>query len=98
MVTIIRDGLNYATIDEAGRIARLDGHAGPSDSWRVAGAVTLNAFGHATRRYTLAEVLANPEAIPWQYKNGVQRTFLLDFDHETLREWRNPRHSVCNLD
>jgi hypothetical protein len=65
-----------------------------SNNWIVTGAVTRNNFGHVTRRYSLADILSNPGAIPWQHGNGEQKTFIQDIDHGTPREWRNPTHSV----
>ena len=62
----------------------------PSGAWHIVGAVTRNNFGAVTRTYTLAELLADPAGIPWLHKNGKQKTFILDRDHGTLREWRAP--------
>lgn len=89
---IIRHGIRYATIDEAGRVQRLDGHNRASDSWRITGAVRLNNFGHVVERFTLADVLAG--GIRWQHKNGAQRVHLIDFDHGHYRMWCSPTHRV----
>lgn len=56
--------------------------------------MTRNNFGLVTRRYSLEEVLGDPGSIPWQFKNGKQRTFLMDFDHGSFREWGSPGHYV----
>jgi hypothetical protein len=66
----------------------------PSGQWRIIGAVTRNNFGHITRRYSLDDILSDPGSIPWQFKNGKQKTFLLDFDYGHTREWRSPNHRV----
>jgi hypothetical protein len=66
----------------------------PSGQWKITGAVTLNNFGGTTHRYTLAEILADPSAIPWKFKNGKQRTFLLDIDHGTPRMRVSPGYTV----
>lgn len=65
-----------------------------SGQWRITGAVERNNFGHVVRRYTLAELLANPRVIPWRFANGKQRTFVQDLDYGTRREWRSPTHSI----
>ena len=66
----------------------------PSEAWRIVGAVEHNNFGRAVRRYTLAEILSDPDSIPWRYKNGKQRVHLCDFDHGGYRVWMSPAHSV----
>ena len=94
-IEIIQNGLRYATVKPDGQIVRLDGANGPgSDSWRVAGAVRLNNFGHVVERFTLAEVMAG--GIQWQHKNGAQRVYLLDTDHGAWRMWESPSHRVIN--
>jgi len=88
---------NGWTIHDDGNVQRHDvpsPYDQPSGQWRITGAVTRNNFGYITRRYSLAEVLADPAAIPWKSGNGKQRTFLTDYDHGTNREWRNPGHFV----
>jgi hypothetical protein len=66
----------------------------PSGNWRIIGAVERNNFGRAVHHYTLADILTKGDAIPWQFKNGKQRTFIRDLDHGTVREWASPRHRV----
>lgn len=88
----IQHGREYWKLHDTGEIER-PGMFGPSGSWTVAGAVERNNFGNVTRRYSLAEILANPGAIPWRHKNGSQRVFVRDWDHGTLREWGN-KHSI----
>ena len=90
---IIQSGLRYATIDEAGRVQRLDGMNKANDQWRITGAVRFNNFGHIAERFTLADVLAG-RITQWQYKNGVQRVHLTDFDHGHFRMWMSPNHRV----
>lgn len=75
------------TIDEQGRF-------NGSDSWKLLGAVELNNFGYEVRRYSLKQVLENPSDIPWQWKNGKQRTHVIDLDHGTRRVWMNPAHII----
>lgn len=98
MVEIVAErGGEYFNILPDGCICRRTGYMKaepPSGQWRIVGAVERNNFGNVTRRYTLAEILADPDAIPWRWKNGAQRVFLRDFDHGTIREWGSPRHSV----
>jgi hypothetical protein len=67
-------------------------YVGPSGQWKLRGAVERNNFGAVTRRYTVAQVLSDWRTIPWHFKNGAQRTFLQDYDHGTMREWRSPKH------
>ncbi len=82
-------------IDEDGLIARsdLDRDAQPSGDWQIVGAVEYNNFGHVVRRWrswwTLRAAI-QASAVPWLYKNGKQRVFILDEDHGHLREWRSP--------
>lgn len=91
--TTIRYGSETMRLQEDGCITRpAIGMNEPSGEWRVIGAVERNNFGHVVRRFTLADVLAG--GIPWQFKNGQQRTFIQDMDHGTRREWRSPKHSV----
>ena len=92
MQRTIRHGDEFMTLHSDGCISRQS--FGPSGKWRVTGAVQRNNFGHAVRRYTLAQILENPASIPWRAKNGKQRTFIIDLDHGTSREWRSPTHSV----
>ena len=85
------------TIHDDGQVQRHDvppPYNQPSGQWKITGAETRNNFGYVTRRYTLAEILADPRAIPWKHKNGKQRTYLTDLDHGTHRTWGNPDHYV----
>jgi hypothetical protein len=94
--TIDSDGATW-TLHDNGQIQRHDvppPYNQPSGQWTVTGAVTLNNFGHVTRRYTLAGILADPGAIPWKHKNGKQKTHITDLDHGTRRMWGSPGHSV----
>lgn len=93
---IIQNGLRYATIDEAGRVQRLDHMNTANDSWRVTGAVRINNFGHIVERFTLSDVLAG--GIQWQHKNGAQRVHLTDFDHGHHTTWMMPEHRVSTYD
>lgn len=90
----IRHGNEFWLMNEAGEIQR-DGDNGWkfSSSWRVLCAVTYSNHGNVTRLYTLKEICDGKE-IPWAWKNGTQRTFVRDYDHGTIREWRHPRHSI----
>lgn len=88
---------NGWTIHDDGNVQRHDVPAPydqPSGQWRITGAVTRNNFGYVTRYWSLAQILADPAAIPWKFKNGKQRTFLRDYDHGTYRELANPGYSV----
>ena len=94
MRTIVH-GNEYMKLHDDGCITRPEiGMNDPSGEWRVVGAVERNNWGHITKRYLLSDVLENPTAIPWRFKNGKQRTFIVDFDHGTNREWRSPKHWV----
>jgi len=66
-----------------------------SASWRIIGAVTCNNFGHVVKRWTCREVLDTPEAIPWKWKNGKQRSYLLDYDHGSNRRRESPGYVVA---
>ena len=80
-----------------GGIERPNRVAPNAATWRVAGAETLNNFGHCVRRWSLSEILADPAGIPWHHKNGSQRTFVFDVDHGSNRMWGNPRHRIAAL-
>jgi hypothetical protein len=88
----IRHVGEYWTLNDKGQIGRPN-RVMPSDSWHVTGACVYNNFGHVIEFYSLAQILADPNAIPWKHKNGKQKTFVRDFDHGTMREWRNS-HSI----
>jgi hypothetical protein len=95
--TIINQDGSRWTLHDNGQVQRHDvppPYDTPSGQWVITGAVTLNNFGYVTRRYTLAEILASPDAIPWKHKNGKQRTHLTDIDHGTHRTRMSPRHDV----
>ena len=85
------------TIHENGNVQRHDvppPYNEPSGQWRITGAVERNNFGNEVRRWTLAEILDDPSAIPWQFANGHQRVFLTDYDHGTHRELASPGYTV----
>lgn len=103
MTTMTREIREVATIVKGGEYMSLypDGSIGrpkidmlPSGEWKITGAVTLNNLGGITRRYSLAEILARPSAIPWLHKNGKQKTFVEDLDHGTRRLWGSPEHHI----
>jgi hypothetical protein len=79
-------------IDKKGRISP-DGK-NFSDTWRIVDAVIRNNFGYAIRFYSLAEIISNPSAIPWQHKNGKQCTFLRYLDHGNVMEKCNPPYRL----
>jgi hypothetical protein len=87
-------GNEYMTLYPDGSVSRPAIKMAASGSWKITGAVTRNNFGHVTRHYTLADILANPSGIPWRFKNGKQKTFVTDLDHGAHREWRCPTHSI----
>jgi hypothetical protein len=63
----------------------------PSGQWRLLGAVEVRyVFGRwvEVRRYDVADIRAG--RVPWRYKNGKQRCYLLDYDHGCTRLWSNP--------
>jgi len=63
----------------------------PDDTWVLLGAVEYRTvFGRwqAVRRYTVEEIRAGK--VPWIWKNGEQRCFVVDCDHGTTREWMSP--------
>ncbi len=90
----IRHGSEYWKLHVDGAIERPGLVAPHAASWCVVGAVARNNFGQIVRRYSLADILRDSAAIPWQFKNGKQRVFVRDMDHGTLREWRCPSHSI----
>ncbi len=91
--TIIK-GSEYMTLHENGDISRPAIGMKASSKWKIVGAVTRNNFGHVTANYSLDDILNNPRSIPWQFANGKQKTFIVDLDHGSNREWRCPTHSV----
>jgi hypothetical protein len=89
MRTIVRGGESM-TLHDNGDIARPSlppPYNTASGQWKVTGAVTLDNFGNVMRLWTLAEILADPSAIPWKHGNGKQRTHITDIDHGTHRTW-----------
>ncbi len=91
---IIRRGPKAFTVNAKGEITST--LVKPSGQWHLLGAVERNNFGYIVRRWTFAEIWDVPDAIPWLYKNGKQRVFILDRDHGTVREWTapSPFHSI----
>lgn len=87
-------GNEYMGLYADGSIDRPAINMPPSGQWKIIGAVTLNNLGGVVRRYSLADILANPSAIPWQFKNGKQKTFVEDLDHGTRRRWASPTHYI----
>jgi len=94
VAAIIVKGDEYMHLYSDGAVARPAINMPPSGEWRITGAVTLNNFGGVVRRYSLAEILADPKSIPWQFKNGNQRTHVQDLDHGTRRQWNSPTHYI----
>lgn len=90
----IRHGSEYMTLHDDGNVSRPEIGMSPSGQWSITGAVTLNNFGSVVRRYSLEQILTTPDSIPWQYKNGKQRTHVCDLDHGTRRIWMNPTHEI----
>jgi hypothetical protein len=65
----------------------------PSDQWRLRGAVELRmVFGRLvqSRRFSVKDIREG--RVPWKFKNGSQRCFVLDFDHGANRMWGSPGH------
>jgi hypothetical protein len=94
----IKYGDEYRRLHDGGEISRPSlpaPYGQPSGQWVVTGAVELSNFGTPTgRTWTLAEILADPRAIPWKHKNGAQRVHITDLDHGTHRMWGCPDHEV----
>lgn len=93
-IATIVQGSEHMDLYVDGSVGRPAIQMQPSGEWKVIGAVTLNNFGNVTARYSLQEILFNPSAIPWKYKNGRQKTFVEDVDHGTRRRWASPDHYV----
>jgi hypothetical protein len=86
----IRRGDEFMKLWDDGAISRPSCPAPydqPSGKWTLTGAVELNNFGYIVRRWSLADVLADPAAIPWRHKNGKQRVHVADLDHGMRRMW-----------
>ena len=90
----IQHGHESMLLHDNGSVSRPSIGMEPSGQWSVTGAVERNNFGCVVRRFSLAEILASPECIPWKFKNGKQRVFIRDLDHGAYREWRSPGHQV----
>jgi len=91
MRTILHGG-EYWKLHDTGAIER-PGLVTPDPSaWRVVGAVERNNFWRVVRRYSLEDILRG--GIEWKHANGKQKTFVLDYDHGTIREWRSPGHRI----
>ena len=87
----IRHGAEFWKLHESGEITRPAIFNTPSGNWRIVGAVRRNNFGSIVETFSLADIQKG--GIQWKHKNGVQRVFVRDFDHGTIREWRNS-HSI----
>lgn len=91
---IYQDG-EWMTLHPNGMVQRHGGcSTGPSPSWRITGAVELTNAGHVRRCFSLADILTDPNSIPWLWKNAKARAHLCDFDHGTSRMWGHPAHRV----
>jgi hypothetical protein len=73
-------------IREDGCITR-QGCSDFSGEWKIVAAVRLNNFGRTVERIAWPEVLNIKD---WQFKNGAQRWFVVDFDHGSKRVWMSP--------
>jgi len=91
---IVEYGDEYMGVTAAGLIGRPAIGMAPSGQWKLLGAVERNNLGGWVRSWTLAEIRAAPESIPWRFKNGKQRVFIRDLDHGAVREWRSPQHRL----
>ena len=63
----------------------------PDQSWRLVGAAEMrmvHGSWRQVRRFSVADIRAG--RVPWRWKNGSQRCFILDYDHGTRRMWGNP--------
>lgn len=85
IIHIITKGEMF-TVNEQDQIGR-PGRVTPSDTWKLVGAVEYR-FGRVSKTYTAAEV--RERQVPWHYKNGKQRCYVMDYDHGTRRVWMSP--------
>jgi hypothetical protein len=63
----------------------------PDDSWHLCGAVEYGrgCLRHTViRQYPIWDIMGNQ--VPWFYKNGKQRCFVLDRDHGSRRVQMSP--------
>jgi hypothetical protein len=88
----IRRGGDFYQLHANGNIAPFG--ATPSGQWKVIGAVTLNNFGNVTERYTLHQIFNLPTSIPWHFKNGKQKTFLIVSDYGSKSMWVSPKYTI----
>lgn len=96
MTLWIRRGGETYSVDDQDRIYRtkaggFDYDMTPSDQWKLVGAVEYRmVFGKhvIVRQYTVADIRAGK--VTWQYKNGQQRCFVVDYDHGGKRVWMSP--------
>ena len=65
-----------------------------SGQWKLLEVIELDNTRHDKRHYSLLEVLLAPEKIPWKFKNGTQKSFIIDWDHGTHRRWASPPHHI----
>ncbi|WP_372827302.1 hypothetical protein [Polaromonas sp.] len=89
---LIKYGTEWWVLHDDGAIERPGLGVPNAATWCVVGAVERNNFGHATKHYSLVDVLTKD--IPWRFLNGKQRVYIRDRDHGTLREWRNSHHLI----
>lgn len=88
----IQYGTEYWRLHDNGYIER-PGLVNPTEQWRIVNAVEYTPRGKIKTVYSLAHILMYADKIPW-IKNGKQNVFVRDYDHGTLREWRQPKHSI----
>ena len=89
---VILHDTEHMYMNEKGQISRIDGRTGavsvhPTDQWRVVMAIEYGRGGHEVNRYSLEQILEDPEGIPWKNVKGGQKTFIIDYDHGSHREW-----------
>lgn len=79
------------SIHDNGNVSRIcpDGFkVNPSSNWRIIGAVEYRVvFGREVihKRYSFEDI--KNKRVPWRWKNGKQRCFLMDYDHGARRIW-----------
>jgi hypothetical protein len=87
MIQVQRQFDKPLIVHDDGRV-EIKGQFGPSDTWRIAGAVRFNNFGHIVQRYSLTEVLKSD--LRCRHKNGKPRIYLTDLNHGTHRMQMSP--------
>lgn len=64
-----------------------------SGNWKLIGVIRFNNFGNVVEQRPFIDIdsaIVTINDLDWHYKNGKQRWYIMDLDHDTKRIWMNP--------